>query len=156
MLGGTRQRLKLLRMVYAAESTTVAFDRGDLAARAPEGRTAIEDLREALHVLRYELPELQLTPHQQIFLKTIAALCPDPECTGQCSRGWRRFLAGKDLTHARKLASAGLVITSEGKSTAAHVTPLGRTFAAAAASRGEHGDRRRYGDVLRRASSLGY
>jgi hypothetical protein len=141
MLGGARQRLKLLRLVYAAEGTVAAFDRSDLAARTETGRSAVHDLREALHVLQYEVPELQLTPSQRQLLRTVAAMCPDPACSGECSRGWMRFLSGPNRNITRKLASAGLVRVAEGPQMGAHVTPLGRMFATAAA-RGEHGDRR--------------
>jgi hypothetical protein len=153
MLGGTRQRLKLLRLVYASDSAVAAFERGDLTARTDAGRAAMDDIREGLHVLRYEMPQLDLTPVQRRLLKAVAAQCPDPQCTGQCSGGWVRLLGDrrKDPLTARSLASAGLLEVVDGKLwTAVHVTPLGRIFAAR--MRGDHGDWPSHGPA-RRASS---
>jgi hypothetical protein len=148
--------MKVLRLFYAAQSTLNASDKGDLAARTPRGEGAIGELREAVHFLRYELPQLQLTGHQRAFLASVAGMCPDPKCSGECQVGWRRFLIGKDPVHARKLESAGLVnlaVGAGGKWTAAHVTPLGRLILAGGPR--ESGDwRSRTSGLMRRASTF--
>lgn len=154
MLGGTRQRIKVLRLFYAAQSTLIASDKGDLVSRAPQGEAAVRELREAVHFLRYELPELQLTGHQRAVLASVAGLCPNSKCSGECQVGWRRFLTGKDPVHARALESAGLVnlaVGGGGKWTGAHVTPLGRLILAGGPKSGDW--RRARSGLMGRASA---
>jgi hypothetical protein len=135
---GARQRLKILRWLRATDLTLAAYDRGELVARSPAGHEAIAELREALHMARYDVSVPAFTEHQRKLLLTIASRCTDPRCAGECSGGWLRSLRGKDRILARRLASGGLLVLSEGDWLAAHVTALGRIFAADAQRR--HGD----------------
>ncbi len=123
----SRAQLKALGLVYASQRALGALEN----CQGPEATEAAEELQRTLDMIRYELSAFQLSPTQVAFLRDLAARCPSPKCKGECVGGWLRQFAGRDRSTAMALAAAGLVTAAEGQWFAVHVTPLGRTFAAA-------------------------